>query len=65
MREYLVAYAVTYDPMDDEAVGLVKVRAEFATDAVLAADQAAHHEAARGGRTIEVIRVREAVASDD
>lgn len=60
MREFVVAYAITSDPMDDRTVGLVKARVETAPDATLAADQAAHHEAARHGRTVEVLRVREA-----
>lgn len=60
MVEYIVTYRIDYDPMDT-ALGMVKRRYETAPDRTLAADQAAHYEAAKRGRTVEVLSVTEAM----
>ena len=54
MRTFIVEYVT-----DDN---VTKRRYEDAPDRTLAADQAAHYEAAKRGRTIEVLSVSEAVA---
>ena len=61
MTTYIVEYVITDDPMNDMLTGTGKRRYEDAPDATLAADQAVHFEAAKRGRTIDVLRTFVAV----